>query len=351
MRILGHSLVFALALAALPARAATEASIVTIAEGDARVLRGAVWYRVVAGAPFQDGDVIQAGQRTTVQVELGAGGTLNLVGPGALYAAALPAAGGKEPLEFGMVEGWLKYAAAAPGAGARVRTPVAVVAVNEGIVVVHHDDRLFEMFVETGSARLAETGRPGRDGPWSDARAGQYWSRDGDGAFVTERRAPVKFVASMPRHQIDNLATLAPRFKGQRPALVAEREITLAEADPWLAGPYRRAFVRRLHGRLADPAFRRDVEAKIAAYPEFDRVLHPEKFAPNPAAAAAGAAPAGALPSAGATDGKVAPAPGTGSKPPPPATPLSPRSGPRGALLQWSPLLSLILPKAPETFL
>jgi hypothetical protein len=33
-----------------------------------------------------------------------------------------------------------------------------------------------------------------------------------------------------------------------------------------------------LSGRLADPAFRKGVEANIAAYPEFDRILHPEKY-------------------------------------------------------------------------
>src|SRR5262245_26580031 len=188
MRIPSLVLAVWMTLAAQPA-AAADASVVTIADGSARVLRGTVWYKLVPGAPFQEGDVIEAGDRSTVQVELATGGTLNLVGPGALYGATAPQAPGKEGLEFGLDRGWLKYAAAAPGAGARIRTPVAIVTVNDAIVVVHQESKLFELFVETGTARIAETGRAGRDTPSNEAKAGEYWVRDGDRPFTSERRA------------------------------------------------------------------------------------------------------------------------------------------------------------------
>ncbi len=55
-------------------------------------------------------------------------------------------------------------------------------------------------------------------------------------------------------------------------------EVTLAEAQPWLDGPYRKAFLRRFAPRLRDPAFRAGVEARLAAYPEWDRTLHPERY-------------------------------------------------------------------------
>ena len=344
MRIVCLSLAVSLALAASPALAA-DASIVTIADGSARVLRGTVWYKLVAGATFQESDVIEAGERTTVQVELAAGGTLNLAGPGSLYGAVVPPGGGKDPIEFGLDRGWLKFAAAAPGAGARLRTPSAVVSVNEAIIVAHQESRLFELFVETGSAKLSETGRTGRDGPSHDAKAGEYWSRDGDKPFTSERRAPVKFVASMPRHLIDKLASLSAKFKGKKPPLVVDREITLAEADPWLAGPYRRAFARRLGGRLADPTFRKAVEANIAAYPEFDRVLHPEKYPVGATPPATGAAPAAATTSAPPA-AKAAPTP---PSPPPAGAPAKP--GAKTGALRWSPALSLFLPATSEMLL
>ena len=43
----------------------------------------------------------------------------------------------------------------------------------------------------------------------------KYWSRDGDKPMVSEKRAPVKFVASMPRHLIERLASLTAKFKGK----------------------------------------------------------------------------------------------------------------------------------------
>jgi hypothetical protein len=170
----------------------------------------------------------------------------------------------------------------------RIRTSSAMVSVADATVVTHQDGKLFEMFVESGSARIADTSRAGREGAVHDAKSGEYWSREADKPFVTERRAPAKFVAAMPRHLIDRLASLAAKFKGKRTSLSVDREITLPEADPWLAGPYRRTFARRLNGRLADPTFRKAVEANIAAYPEFDRILHPEKY-PSVEAGAPGA--------------------------------------------------------------
>ncbi|TMH69943.1 MAG: hypothetical protein E6H48_00360 [Betaproteobacteria bacterium] len=286
---------FWLLILALPAFAA-DVGVVTIAEGSARVLRGTVWYMLAAGAPFQEGDLIDAGERTQVQVELASGGTLNVVGPAALFAVSIPLRNDKQeaPMEFALDKGWLKLVSPA-GAGMRVRTPSAMVAVADATIVTRQEGKLFELFVESGSARVAETTRAGRDGAVHDAKSGDYWSREADKPFVTEKRAPAKFVAAMPRHLIDRLANLAARFKGKRTPLAVDREITLAEADPWLTGPYRRAFARRLGGRLADPAFRKAVEANIAAYPDFDRILHPEKF---PSAEAGPTAPAAATASA-----------------------------------------------------
>jgi hypothetical protein len=326
MKIAGWLLGACLAMTAVPAVAA-DAGIVTIVEGAARVLRGTVWYKLSPGAVFQDGDIIDAGDRTQVQVELTTGGALNIVGPGSLYAAAIPARGEKVegPMEFALDRGWLKLVATAP-AGARLRVPVAMLSLNEATIVARQEARTLEVFVESGNVRIVETSRTGRDGLAHDAKAGEYWSRDGDKPMVSERRAPVKFVASMPRHLIERLASLAAKFKGKKTPLPVDREITLAEADPWLAGPYRRTFARRLTGRLADPAFRKAVETNIAAYPEWDRVLHPEKY---PAGAAApGSPPAGTQPAQGAAPPattKAAPAaagaPPAKGAPPLPATP------------------------------
>jgi hypothetical protein len=287
---------FWLLVLALPAFAA-DAGVVTIAEGPARVLRGTVWYMLAAGAPFQEADVIDAADRAEVQLELSSGGTLNLVGPAALYVASIPVRNDKQdaPMEFALDRGWLKLVSPS-GPGMRIRTSSAVVTAADATIVTRQEGKLFELFVESGGARIAEATRTSREGAVHDAKSGEYWSREADKPFVTERRAPAKFVAAMPRHLIDRLASLAGKFKGKRTPLSVDREITLAEADPWLSGPYRRAFARRLSGRLADPAFRKAVEANAAAYPDFDRILHPEKYPDSGVAALPGAASAATAP-------------------------------------------------------
>ena len=119
MKIAGWLLGACLAMTALPA-AAADVGIVTIVEGSARVLRGAVWYKLLPGAVFQDGDIIDAGDRTQVQVEQLTGGALNIVGPASLYAA-IPVRGDKVegPMEFALDRGWLKIVATAPADGRR----------------------------------------------------------------------------------------------------------------------------------------------------------------------------------------------------------------------------------------
>ena len=349
MKICRLCLAFGLLIVTLPAFAA-DAGVVTIADGAARVLRGTVWYRLAAGAPFQEGDLIDAGEKTQVQVELASGGTVHIVGPGAVFAASIPMRNDKVDgtVEFGLDRGWLKLTSVA-GPAMRVRTPSAVVNVGEATLVARQDGKTFEVFVESGSARIAETSRTGRDGTVHDIKAGEFWSRDGDRPFVTERRAPPQFVAAMPHHLMDRLASLAGRFQGKKATLTADREITLAEADPWLAGSYRRMFVRRLSGRLADPAFRKGVESNLAAYPEFDRILHPEKYPPaqasTPGTTAAPTAPpppaASAQAGAGSNRGPAAPAaPSASARTPAPAVP--PQATPAQKPGQRSALTSMI---------
>ena len=146
---------------------------------------------------------------------------------------------------------------------------------------MHTQGPAVEIFVETGSANLVELSASGADGPAHNAKRGEYWEKPAAGAFATVPRPPRAFIDAMPRHFADLLPTLAPSIKS-KPALVVDHEITYAEAEPWLAGRDRAVFERRFTSRLRDPAFRKAVEPTIARYPSWDRMLHPEKYAPKP---------------------------------------------------------------------
>jgi hypothetical protein len=266
----------ALMLVSGAAGAAPEIGVVTLVEGEARLLRGATWYKVVPGARIQEGDIVEALDRAQAQLESTAGTTVNLVGAGSVYV--MPVKSG--PPIVSLPNGWLKVAAKAPGV--RIRTAPFDVMTTDGIVVMHAQGPVAELFVESGSLKLLELSANGADGAARDAKRGEYWMKSATAGFTTVPRAPRTFVDAMPRHFADPLPAFAARMKSN-PVLVVDHEITYAEAEPWLAGRDRATFERRFASRLRDPAFRKAVEPVVARYPSWDRVLHPEKYLPKPA--------------------------------------------------------------------
>jgi hypothetical protein len=259
---------------------AAEIGIASLVEGNPRVLRGATWYKLVPGARLEGGDIIDAGERAQILVEFAAGHEASFVGPGALYIAAMSAKAtpATEPLAITLPNGWLKLAVKHPGA--RVHTARADVTTKDGILVIRAENAAVELFVEAGSGRLVEPLSKGRDAPGKEAKRGEYWSMTGTGPFAMVAHAPRAFVDAMPRHFLDPLPSLAAKYK-TGPTLAVDHDITYAEAEPWLAGGERAAFEKRFASRLRDPAFRKAVEPHVARYSSWDRMLHPEKFAPK----------------------------------------------------------------------
>jgi len=262
----------------LAAGATAETGVVTLVEGPSRLLRGATWYKLAAGTRVEEADIIEAPDRSQAQIELAAGPLANVVGAARLYLVPHPVKTAPQPLN--MPAGWLKLVAKAPGV--RVRTPAFDVVVVDGIIVVHADGPAAEFFVESGNAKLVEMTSSGADGPARDIKSGEYIAKSATGPLTANQRAPKAFVDALPRHFVDPLPALAARIKA-KPALVADHEITYAEAEPWLASRDRAAFEKRFASRLRDPAFRAAVVPNLARYPTWDRMLNPEKYAPKAA--------------------------------------------------------------------
>jgi hypothetical protein len=254
-----------------------DVGVVTILDGNVRVLRGVSWYKLVEGARVQDGDVIDAADRAQVQVELVAGPIVNFAGPAEVLAISAGSREGKQPVpaEIYLTRGWLKLAVKAPGAALRVRSPAGTIVASEAVTVMHAEAEALEAFVERGSAKLIEPGKGGSDGTVQEVKGGDFAIRAVDRPFATAGAAPQKFVAAMPRHFRDPLPARAAQFQVARVQLVADRPINYAEAEPWLTGPYRRIFLKRFQPRLGDPEFRGPVMAKLLAYPEWQAALAP----------------------------------------------------------------------------
>jgi len=87
--------------------------------------------------------------------------------------------------------------------------------------------------------------------------------------------APQAFVGALPRYFMSSLPSRSEYFRNTRVELAVDRPISYPEAEPWLTGPYRGSFIKRLQPRLADPAFRAAVTASGQSYPEWSGALAP----------------------------------------------------------------------------
>jgi hypothetical protein len=266
-------------------RVDADAGIVTILEGSGRVLRGPTWFTLALGGRVQESDVVELGTRGQVQIELANGILLNLAGPATLYLASVPSApqgGGKAagPTDLLVANGWLKFAAPPPRS-VLLHTGLGTMALAEGIVVLSAGAGTDSLFLESGTAQLSEPKRGGTPAANRSAKGGEFWSRSTERPFDSAKGPPPSFLAGMPRQFIDPLPSRAATVSPSRTVLAADRGVNYAEAKPWLSGPYRRLFLKSFRPRLRDSAFRNAVEVDIGSYPEWDRVLHPEKYLPK----------------------------------------------------------------------
>lgn len=290
MNVVHAGIAILLALWAFAASAADRA-IYTVVDGDARVLRKTTWYRLEPGARAESGDIVEAGEHQQVQLELPRGGALAIVGPALLYVADIAAAAAKPGSASTMLlaRGWFKAASKEKSPPLQLDMQGASLRLADGIIVVHSDPARTGFFVESGRVSLVAPAARGKETS-RDAAEGEYWHRTKDRAFETDDRPSAAFIAAMPRALRDALPSLASHFDAPPPPLAAGREITFAEAEPWLSGTMRRTFARRFASRLADPAFHAEAAA-ARSIPEWDRTLHPERYRPREPVGGTAAAP------------------------------------------------------------
>ena len=282
------AVVLGLAAAAV---SAADTGVYTIVEGTARVLRGATWFKLAAGARVQDGDILDLRENAQVQFELAGGRAIDLLGPASVHVAGAAASGAKtvDGAEAAIQRGWFKVA----GSGTsplRLRPAAMSIDVGDAVVVVHADGASVELFVESGTVKIALPQPRGKSAVTRDVTTGEFLSRSGDRSPVFAARPPAAFVTAMPREFRDRLPALAAHFP-KDVELTPVGDVALQEAEPWLAGANRKPFLKRFGPRLADPAFRAAVIARASTFPEWDRVLRPERYRPrepdatNPSAA------------------------------------------------------------------
>lgn len=260
------------------AGAAQDIGTFTLIEGAPRVIRGASVLRAAEGMRFQTGDIIETSTPGFVQAEL-SGGAILAVGPATRVWVHSP--GGKDVL---LMTGWLKGEIPAAAGAYRFSSPLLSASSKTGSVILHAAPVGAELFVEAGSATIGDAAGRGQS-----AKSGQFFTHRPPKPVAAASRPDGLFLESMPQPFRDTLPSRLSYFNGKKaPEAKRDHDVSFAEVEPWLKmSGGRRAFAERFQVRLRDAEFRRAVEPHLAEYPEWDRVLHPEKYQQNSPAAPA----------------------------------------------------------------
>ena len=269
-----HRVLAVLALLLVPPiGTAQEIGTFTLVEGSPRLIRGATVLRASEGVRFQNNDILETPTPGFVQAEF-ASGSIIAIGPA---SRVLIHSGGGKGADLVLMTGWLKGENPANAGGYHLSSSLLSATAKAGTVILHAAPADVELYVESGTATVNEAG-----GHPNAAKAGQFYTRHGPKLAVATRPGG-PFLEGMPQPFRDTLPSRQSHFAGKKPVEPKhDHDVTYAEVEPWLKmGAWRRSFEERFQPRLKDAEFRRAVESHITEYPEWDRILHPEKYEKN----------------------------------------------------------------------
>lgn len=282
-------LLFVLFALPLLARGAVLGATVTILDGEATLLRGVAKAGLAEGVRLSAGDIVETGPATRLlRLELDDGAPLDL-GP-ATRVQLMPRLTGdttRRAARAYLLQGWAKLGAGkTPADGVVIASPVLDLAAPKRSVVLALDGEQTFVFAESGEASF--TPRNGnRAAPAVTLKSGEFHARSADKSATSARPSPA-FLQRVPRAFQDTLPSRLKQFSGSEVQPRPLGAITYADAQPWIdAEPgLRGGFVLRWRLLARQEDFRRRLQEGMAAHPEWDPLLNPEKYLPRAASAA-----------------------------------------------------------------
>lgn len=254
--------------------------VLTVAEGGVVLVRGTTTYTAGQGVAVQNGDMLAIDPKGQAQIEFDDGAVLNL-GRGTRALLLSPQLAGGDP-GVALQSGWIKFtrAKAAKGKPYRYVAPLARLSTAAATGVLRIGAGSNELFLESGAARFVELSKSGAPGAGRDLKGGEFIARREGQPLATAPRPSADFVKAMPVYFRDDLAAFLPRVQNKKAEPTREHEAAYAEVEAWLKAspPIRRSLVERFHGRAKDPQFRAKLVENLAAHPEWDPILFPEKY-------------------------------------------------------------------------
>ena len=264
--------------------------LVTLLEGSLQVIRGTTVFQGVEGMNVKQGDILESSEGAFVQLEFTSGAVVALGSSSRLYILPQTAGGtGAErtaAIDLIMLDGWLKHEAATGKGSYRYRTPQLAVTPSGATVVIRSSSNACDIFVESGSASIADISQNGNSGQAAPAKAGQFFSRVKGAGVTSLERPSTAFLDSMPRQFRDTLPPRQARFSDKTVEPKAEHPVSYGEIERWLMIPssWRRGLADRFAPRLADAGFRKQIELHARELPDWEPILHPKKSSESPQA-------------------------------------------------------------------
>lgn len=271
------------------AAAAPPGAVVTIIDGEATLLRGVAQAAVAEGLRLAPGDIVQTAAATrVVRLELDDGLAVDL-GPATRlqFVPRLSGVPARRLARLYLLQGWVKLGAGAAPAEGTVLASAALdlVSVKRSVVLALDGPDQF-LFAESGEVGFVER-NGGRAGPVLTLKSGEFRARTGNEPASTGARPSAAFLQRVPKAFLDTLPARSKQFAGREVPPKPLGPITYEVAQPWIdAEPaLRGGFVLRWRLLARQPEFRQRLQQGMAAHPEWDPLLNPEKYRPQPASA------------------------------------------------------------------
>jgi len=282
------ALLLALVLSA-PARPPAEQGFasLTLLEGSLTLIRGTTVYQAVEGMQLKRGDILETSSNSFAQLEFATGGVVALGPVTRIYI--LPARGsgdGRTPsLDLVFLDGWLKSEAAAAKGVYHFRSALLAVSTTGGTVVLRSSLTSCDIFLESGSSfSLSEVNPSGETGSATQAKTGQFFSRQKGAPVSTFVRPSANFLEALPKQFRDTLPPRQSRLPDKPVEAKAEHPVSFDEIEPWLKLPsaWRKGLAERFSPRLSDASFRKQIETHVQEFPEWVPILYPKKASEAP---------------------------------------------------------------------
>jgi hypothetical protein len=279
---------------------ARQVGIVTILEGRATVIRGLSQFDAVQGVRLAPDDLVRTEESAFLRVEY-ADQTWIELGPETLLQLNHPAQKKRttRPALY-LLAGWVKLECKPGVAASRSLASKDMDLVDlSGAVVIRAIGGSQAIFAEQGTARWINRGVRGA-APITLSVGDFILVGQGQAGSVQARPTP-EFIAALPRAYLDTLPYRYSLFEDRTVVPKEQRAFSYADVKPWInaEAPVRRQFVVLWRRKALDPAFRESLDQDLAMHPEWDPVLHPEKYevkTPTPTGPPGGQAPAAVQP-------------------------------------------------------